>query len=79
MCYREIPPNKTTELIVRLKLVDWLCPYTAHLPLSVRSNIQYDEHRDYPVSYIKPPFAFEEPLFRRPFSNISAHFPSELL
>lgn len=43
----------------------------------MRSNIQHDEHRDYPGAYNKPLLAFEGPLFCRPFPNISAGLPGE--
>ncbi len=66
------------QLIGSLKTLFYQHPYTAHLLLSVRSNIQYDEHRDYPAAYNKLLFAFEETLLCRPFPNISAGLPGVL-
>lgn len=75
---RKSQQNKVARLIGSLKTLFYQHPYSAHLLLRVRSNIQYDEHRDYPAAYNKPLFAFEEPLFCRPFPNISASLPGEL-
>lgn len=69
--------QKVALLIGSLKTLFRQHPYSAHLLLRARSNIQHDEHRDYPAAYNNLPFAFEEPLFCCLFPNISIGFPAE--
>lgn len=75
-CVTEEIPATTTQK--RANSINWLFKSPV-LATSLRrsftmkrSNIQHDEHGDYPPAYNKPLFAFEEPFFF--LSSVSQYF-----